>query len=264
MYLARMGGQELFCMLTYEDVTGYFLKTASDLGLTTHPEHWMNSHTLEREFACTCHTGNCEEAENHSACTISFTWSTLDTALSLEGPTGICDFFHEPDQHCPHLHTRDIPALVLDLSYSLTLNGSPISDTVLLSLLQMLKLRASEHSSRTIETRPGISMALSDNRLQPEAFTLQQRVELPIWHPDGMRGLPELQDGAHYHSSGRIMPRRRHAIDEEEDEEVEEVEADNPRPEEWLPQVMEEVCQDILQVLEALDAVRSQGYLNKG
>ncbi len=130
-------------MLTYEDVTGYFLKTASDLGLTTHPEHWMNSHTLEREFACTCHTGNCEEAENHSACTISFTWSTLDTALSLEGPTGICDFFHEPDQHCPHLHTRDIPALVLDLSYSLTLNGSPISDTVLLSLLQMLKLRAS-------------------------------------------------------------------------------------------------------------------------
>ncbi len=211
-------------MLTYEDVTGYFLKTASDLGLTTHPEHWMNSHTLEREFACTCHTGNCEEAENHSACTISFTWSTLDTALSLEGPTGICDFFHEPDQHCPHLHTRDIPALVLDLSYSLTLNGSPISDTVLLSLLQMLKLRASEHSSRTIETRPGISMALSDNRLQPEAFT----------------------------------------FDEEEDEEVEEVEADNPRPEEWLPQVMEEVCQDILQVLEALDAVRSQGYLNKG
>jgi len=259
-----MGGKELFCMLTYEDVTGYFLKTASDLGLTTHPEHWMNSHTLEREFACTCHTGNCEEAENHSACTISFTWSTLDTALSLEGPSGICDFFHEPDQHCPHLHTRDIPALVLDLSYSLALNGSPVSDTVLLSLLQMLKLRASEHSSRAIETRPGISMALSDNRLQPEAFTLQQRVELPIWHPDGMRGLPELQDGTHYHSSGHIIPRRHHTIDEEEDEEVEEVEADNPRPEEWLPQVMVEVCQDILQVLEALDAVRSQGYLNKG
>src|SRR6266699_2780030 len=89
-----------------------------------------------------------------------------------------------------------------DLVYSLALNGSPISDTVLLSLLQMLKLRASEHSSRTIETRPGISMALSDNRLQPEAFTLQQGVELPIWHPDGMRGLPELHDGAHYHSSG--------------------------------------------------------------
>src|SRR5579859_2613299 len=82
--LRGWGCKELFCMLTYEDVTGYFLKTASDLGLTTHPEHWMNSHTLEREFACTCHTGNCEEAENHSACTISFTWSTLDTALSLE------------------------------------------------------------------------------------------------------------------------------------------------------------------------------------
>jgi len=251
-------------MLTYEDVTGYFLKTASAVGLTIHPEHWTNSHTLEREFACTCHTGNCEEADNHSACAISFTWSTLDTALSLEGPGGICDFFHEPDQQCSHLHTRDIPPLVLDLSYTLALNGSLISDTVLLSLLQMLKLRASEHSSRAIETRPGISMALSENRLQPEVFTLQQRVELPIWHPDGMRGLPELQDGPHYHSSGRTNPHRRHAIDEEEDEEDEEVVADDPRPEEWLPQVMVEVCQDILQVLEALESVRSQGYLNSG
>ena len=27
-----------------------------------------------------------------------------------------------------------------------------------------------------------------------------------------------------------------------------------PHPEEWLPQVMEEVCQDILHVLAALDA----------
>jgi len=162
------------------------------------------------------------------------------------------------------LHTRDIPALVLDLSYSLALNGVPISDPVLLSLIQMLKLRASEHSSRAIETRPGISMALYDNRLQPEAFTLQQRVELPIWHPEGMRGLHELQEGAHHYSSGRLMPRRRrHDIEEEEDEEVEEVVADNPRPEEWLPQIMVEVCQDILQVLEALDAVRSQGYSNK-
>jgi len=40
--------------------------------------------------------------------------------------------------------------------------------------------------------------------------------------------------------------------------------ADNPRPEEWLPQVMVEVCQDILHVLEALDLVRSQGPLYRG
>ena len=252
-------------MLTYEDITGYFIKAASSVTLMTHPEHWINSRSLEREFACTCHSGSCEEAENRSTCTISFTWGTLDTALSLDGPIGICDFFHEPEHECPHLHTRDIPPLVLDLSYSLLLNGATISDTVLLSLTHMLKLRASEHSSRAIETRPGITMALQDNRLQPEAITLQQRVELPIWHPEGMRGLQDLQDrhdDPHNRASGRFIPRRHREIDEEEEEE--EVMADNPHPEEWLPQVMVEVCEDILQVLEALDSVRSHGPLNKG
>jgi hypothetical protein len=251
-------------MLTYEDITGYFLKAASSVTLMTHPEHWTNSRSLEREFACTCHSGSCEEAENRSTCTISFTWGTLDTALSLDGPVGICDFFHEPELDCPHLHTRDIPPLVIDLSYSLPLNDASISDTGLLSLMQMLKLRASEHSGRATETRPGITMALHDSRLQPEAITLQQRVELPIWHPDGMRGLRDLQDNAHYPVSGRFIPRRHRQIDEDEDEDEEEVVADNPRPEEWLPEVMVEVCEDILQVLEALDAVRSQGQFNLG
>src|SRR5258708_38147641 len=48
-------------MLTFEDVTGYFLKAAANLDLVTHPEYWVNSRSLEREFACTCHTGSCEE-----------------------------------------------------------------------------------------------------------------------------------------------------------------------------------------------------------
>ena len=248
-------------MLTYEDVTACFLKAATNVKLVTHPEYWINSRSLEREFACTCHIGSCEEAENRSTCTVSFAWSTLDTALSLEGPAGVCDFFHEPEDDCPHLHTRDIPPLVIDLSYSLVLNGAgaSISETVLLSLAQMLKLRASEHSSRAIETRPGISMALHENRLQPEALTLQQRVELPIWHPEGMRGL---HDERHYHSSDRAARRRRREIDDEDREEEEAI-ADNPRPEDWLPQVMVEVCQDILQGLEALEAVRMHGSLNK-
>ena len=244
-------------MLTYEDVTGYFLKAAADVALVTHPEYWTNGRTLEREFACTCHTGNCDEAEQQSACTISFTWSTLDTALSLEGPTGVCDFFHEPGEDCPHLHTRDIPPLVIDLSYSLTLNGTgiDISETTLLSLAQMLKLRASENSSRAIETRPGVSMVLHDQRLQPEAITLQQRVELPIWHPDGMRGLLEdrsVRNGHH--------PLRRRDSDEEREDE--EIVPDDPHPEEWLPRIMDDVCHDIVQVLEAMDAVRSYRSLN--
>ncbi|MFL5661712.1 MAG: hypothetical protein ACJ8BW_10230, partial [Ktedonobacteraceae bacterium] len=88
-----------------------------------------------------------------------------------------------------------------------------------------------------------------DNRLQPEALTLQQRVELPIWHPDGMRGL---HDDNHYRSE-RTIRRKRQSEEAGEDEVI----ADNPRPEDWLPQVMIEVCQDILQGLEALDAARA-------
>lgn len=236
-------------MLTYEDVTGYFLNAAAGLPLVIHPEYWTNTRSLEREFACTCHTGSCEDVEKRSSCTLSFTWSTLDTALSLEGPVGVCDFFHEPDDSCPHLHTGDIPPLIIDLSYTAPLHETTVSESVLLSLTQMLKLRASESSSRANETRPGITMILQDNRLQAEALTLQQRVELPIWHPEGMRGL---HDDLHYRS-GRVISRQRNIIDEDE-----EVTADNPRPEEWLPEVIVEVCQDILQVLDALDAVRSQ------
>ncbi len=245
-------------MLTFEDVTGYFLKAAASLELVAHAEYWVNARSLEREFACTCHTGSCEDAESHSACTLSFTWSTLDTALSLEGPTGVCDFFHEPEEHCPHLHTSDIPPLVLELAYTapLNMNGASMYDTALLSLIQTLKLRASEQSSRAIETRPSVSLTLQESRIQPEALTLQQRVELPIWHPEGMRGL---HDEQHYRS-GRFVQRRHRTIDDED--EASEVVADNPRPEEWLPEVMEEVCQDILKVLEALEAVRSTGSLN--
>ncbi len=232
-------------MLTYEDMTGYFLKAASNLALTTHPEYWSNARSLEREFACTCHAGDCEEAEQRSSCNISFSWGPLDTVLSLEGPSGVCDFFHEPDPDCQHLHTDAIPPLVLDLSYSLSLQGANISEETLLNLTQMLRLRASEHSQRTIETRPGVSMVLQDNRLRPDMLTLQQRVELPIWHPDGMRGLHDV------HTQYRVE-RRFH--DSDEDEESGEVIADNPHPEEWLPRVLVEVCQDILHVLAALDA----------
>src|SRR5437763_16698220 len=99
-------------MLTYEDVTAYFLKAAAPPGLVTHPEYWTNGRTLEREFACVCHTGSCDEAETRSPCTVSFTWNTLDTALSLEWQSGIVDFFHQPQVLGPHLKKADTRALV--------------------------------------------------------------------------------------------------------------------------------------------------------
>src|SRR5579859_3964755 len=221
-------------------MTAYFLKAAASVSLSTHPEYWFNARSLEREFACTCHAGSCEEAEHHSSCMISFTWSALDTSLSQEGPVGVCDFFHEADANCPHLHTSDIPPLVLDLSYSLPLHGTPILDTTLLSLLQMLKLRASEESRRTVETRPGVSMTLHENKLQPDMLTLQQRVELPIWHPDGLHGL---------HDEAYIRTQSDTYSVPDENEENNEVIIDDPHPEDWLPQVMIDVCQDIIHVL---------------
>src|SRR5437588_6859888 len=234
-------------MLTYEDLTAFFLKAAANLELVTHPEYWMNARSLEREFACTCHTGTCDDAEQHSSCTVSFTWSTLDTALSSEGPVGICEFFHEPDEHCPHLHTSDIPPLVLDLSYSTPLHSTSVVSLSLAELTQMLKLRASENSSRANETRPGVTLTMQDNRLLTEALTLQQRVELPIWHPDGMRGL---HDELHFRTD-RLAQRRYRAI--EDDEEMDEIVADNPRPEDRLPTVLADVCQDIMKVGKQLE-----------
>ena len=239
--------------MTFEDITEYFLRAAALLDLKTHPEYWMNSRTMEREFACVCHTHNCEEAEDGSSCTLSFSWSTLDTALSLEGPVGICDFYHEPNEHCPHLHTNEIPPLVLDLAYNLPFKDvrPDLNDPQLLSLIQALRLRASEHSSRTSETRPGFALTLQENRLQAEALTLQQHVELPIWHPDGMRSLHDFSPAR----TTRPIQRYRYVNDEEEPDARDEVEAaaDHPHPEEWLPQVMEEIAQDILRVLEAME-----------
>lgn len=241
-------------MVSFEDITDYFLRAAGRHGIVTHPEYWLNARTMEREFACTCHTHSCEDAEGAVSCTLSFAWSTLDTALAQEGPIGVCEFFHEPDERCPHLHTSDIPPLVLDLSYTLPFSGirPDLNDPQLLSFMQVLRLRASEHSSRANETRPGMMIVLQENRLLAEALTLQQHVELPIWHPEGLRGLHEDPQTRSAHSL------QRYRSVNEEDEEVdgrEEIEAsaDNPRPEEWLPQVMDEICQDILHVLEAIE-----------
>jgi hypothetical protein len=239
-------------VLTYEEVAGLFLKSAASNALVAHPEHWQNARSLEREFACTCHTGSCEEAEQRCACTVSFGWSTLDTALSIEGPAGICDFFHEPDQNCLHLHTHAVPPLVIDLSYVLPLNGISITEEMLLTLTQTLRLHASEHSRRTNETRPGVTMVLHEGRLQADALTLQQRVELPIWHPAGMHGLHEgLEEYA------RRLRERQKQIAQNSEEDDSSIVADDPRPEDWLPQVMDDVCQDILQVIETLDAALS-------
>ena len=235
-------------MLTYEDMTGLFLKAADSLDLVTHPEFWSNTRSLEREFSCTCHLGSCDDIELQSSCTTAFTWGPLDTALSLDGTKGVCEFFHDADDDCPHLHTSAIPPLVLDLSYSLPLNGMSISEEMLLSVTEKLKLRASEQRRRTIETRPSISMMLHERRLVPEILNVQQRVEIPIWHPLGIHGL---HDDSHFSHS--VDPSHKneyisHRVYEK---------AEDPRPEEWLPQVLVEVCQDIVQVLNALDSIVS-------
>jgi hypothetical protein len=245
-------------MVTYEEVTEMFQAAAEAIGLEAHPEYWLNTQTLEREFACTLHAGTCEEAEDHAACTVSFAWGPLDTVLSLDGAEGVCDFFHEPDESCPHLHTDEVPPLALDLSYALPLRNLALDEGSLRQLqgvMRSIKLNAAEHSSRAVETQPNVALTSGESGLQAEALTLQQHVELPLWDPEGVSGFRsgiERRDG-HQTALGRGY--RHDAGDGDGDDD------DEPHPEKWLPHLLAEVANDIARVLDALDGVRTPGRL---
>jgi len=235
-------------MVTYEDITEMFLNAVDATGLSAHPEFWLNTQTLEREFACALHPGPCEEAERRATCTVSFAWGPIDSVLSMAGAEGICDFFHEPDEECPHLHTENVPPLVLDLAYTLPLENVTLENVNLRQLARTLKLRASERSSRAGETRPNIALALGDNSLEAEALTLQQRVELPLWDPEGVSGFRSGATGADRRNGhGRLGRGRGFGVEQE------------PHPEEWLPHLLAEVAEDISQVVAALEESRTLG-----
>jgi hypothetical protein len=237
-------------MVTYEDITEMFLTAAEEAGLAVHPEYWLNTQTLEREFSCTLHPGTCEEAEHHAACIVTFGWGPLDTVLSFDGAAGVCEFFHEPDESCPHLQTDEVPPLALDLTYSLALHSTSLDDASLKhlqSVMRSLKLNASEHSSRAMETRPNVALISGESGLQAEALTLQQHVELPLWDPEGISGFRGSGDRHRHHPT----PGRGHRH--------EFVDEDEPHPEEWLPHLLIEVAGDIARVLGALDMVRPLG-----
>lgn len=228
-------------MITYEDVMRIFLRSAENTGITTHSDTWLNTETLEREFECVCHLGPCEEAENRATCSVSFNWSPLDTSLSLDGPQGVCEFFHEPNDTCPHLHTEEVPPLALDLAYTITLLNVPLNEIDLQPLVRMLKFRASENSSRAIETRPSIGVVHGDNGLEAESLTLQQHVELPLWNPESLTTFREMIDRRSPSRHGRSRSRWH-----DDNEDV-------TGQEEWMPPLLEEVVSDIEHVLTALD-----------
>ena len=231
-------------MVTYEDVIEMFLNAAEATGLSVHPEFWLNTQTLDREFSCTLHPGPCEQAEHRANCAVSIAWGPLDTVLSIDGAEAICEFFHDPDDRCPHLQTENVPPLNVDLSFSLPLDTSGLSASALQALARSLKLRASEHSSRAVETEPSIALAFGDNGIQVDSLTLQQHVELPLWDPEGIGGF--FRSGER--REGHMTLRRRRDEDEESEE---------PHPEDWLPHLFAEVLADITHVMEALE---SSGY----
>lgn len=239
----RIAARECEVLITYEDVTRIFLRAAEQSNITTHHDTWLNPETLEREFESICHLGLCEDAEDRATCSVSFNWSPLDTALSLDGPQGVCEFFHEPNETCPHLHTEEVPPLALDLAYTVGLNNLPLTELDLQPLVRMLKFRASENSSRAIETRPNIGVVQGDTGLEAESLTLQQHVELPLWNPESLTAFRELIDRqrtTNRHGRGRF----RRPEDEAED---------NFNQEEWMPPLLEEVVADIQRVLTSLD-----------
>lgn len=235
-------------MVTFEDITDLFLSAIEATGLSAHPEFWLNSQTMEREFACALHPGPCEEAEHRATCTASLAWGPLDTVLSIEGAEGVCDFFHEPDEDCPHLHTENVPPLIFDLTYTLPLERTALDVSALRQLARTLKFRASEHSSSAVETRPSIALALGDGGLEAEGLTLQQRVELPLWNPDGMNAFRQGAGGAERRTGHSSLGRSRARGDGRQ-----------PHPEEWLPNLLVEVAADISRVVVALEEARSLG-----
>ena len=234
-------------MVTYEDITEMFLNAVDATGLSAHPEFWLNTQTMEREFACAMHPGPCEEAERRATCTLSFAWGPLDSVLSIEGAEGVCDFFHEPDEDCPHLHTENVPPLILDLAYTLPMENVALESINLRQLARTLKLRASEHSSRAGETRPSIALSLGENSMEAEALTLQQRVELPLWNPEGMSGFRTGASAADRRNGHVTLGRGRARSGEQ------------PHPEEWLPHLLAEVAEDISRVVVALEETRTLG-----
>ena len=234
-------------MVTYEDITDMFLNAIDATGLSAHPEFWLNTQTMEREFACTLHPGPCEEADRRANCTVSFAWGPLDTALSIDGAEGVCDFFHEPDENCPHLHTENVPPLILHLAYALPMEHVSLDSLNLRQIARTLKLRASEHSSRAGETRPSIALALGESSMEAEALTLQQRVELPLWNPEGVSGFRSSASSQERRSGHSTLGRARGHGGEQ------------PHPEEWLPHLLAEVAEDISRVVVALEEMRSLG-----
>ena len=236
-------------MVTYEDITEMLLNAVEATGLSAHPEFWLNTQTLEREFGCTLHPGPCEEAEDRANCNVSFTWGPLDTVLSIDGAESVCDFFHEPDEECTHLNTENVPPLALDLAYSLPLDRTRLTDLNMQNLTRTLKLRASEHSSRAVETRPNISLTLGDGSMEAEALLLEQHVELPLWDPEGGSGFRASGDYVEGHAPLPRTRRRGAAL------------PNAPHPEDWLPHLFTEVLADIIRVLEALETSRMMGRI---
>jgi hypothetical protein len=240
-------------MVTFEDVTEMFLNAAEATALSVHPEFWLNSQTLEREFACTLHPGPCEEADHRATCTVTFAWGPLDTVLSIEGAEAICDFFHTPDDDCPHLRTEGVPPLNVDLTFSLPMADGDFSLSALQTLARTFRLRASEHSSRASETKPRIGLSFADNGIQADSLTLEQRLELPLWDPEGMGGF--YRSGIDRPAGHITLGRSRSSRRDDEDER----EGDDPHPEDWLPHLFTEVMDDITRVIEALEGSSAAG-----
>jgi hypothetical protein len=234
-------------MVTFEDVTELFLNAAEATSLSVHPESWLNTQTLDREFTCALHPGPCEEAENRATCAVSFAWGPLDTALSIEGAGGVCEFFHEPDEDCPHLHTESVPPLVLDLIYSLPLDHVAPTSLDLRQLARSLKLNAAGRGSRAVETQPSIALTLGDNGLEADTLTLQQRVELPLWDPESLGESAPTDRQSGRTPSGRLRASHSHT-------------GAHPRPEDWLPHLFADVAEDIARVVAALEETRSPGH----
>src|SRR5262249_42014899 len=196
-------------------------------------------------FTCTLHPGPCEEADRRATCAVTFSWGPLDTVLSIEGAEAIREFFHRPNESRPPLHTESVPPLVVALMFTMPLSESDSNLVALQALARTFRLRASEHSSRAGETRPSIGLTFADNSIQVDSLRLEQRLDLPLWDPEGMSGFYRTDADRR---AGHATLGRSRRYEEDED----------PHPEDWLPHLFTEVLADITEVIEALEGSGTQ------
>ncbi len=105
-------------MLTYESLVTLLLSGAEQTGLNIQfSQEQLDPHSMTRTFTLTCLPSGVREPRlNVPFATLSFTWDSALTALSVLGSDALCDMYHAPKEHCIHHDDGCAYEAMLDLN----------------------------------------------------------------------------------------------------------------------------------------------------